>query len=110
MNRPIDDLLKSEHVVCMFHSLDVKSVFPTGIWASRKKAEAWIKKLNAADALSAYTPDESAHDSNVRLGHLKLTKPEPGTIEFQRKFTTAVDHHHYERAKPELPYCPVPNA
>ena len=87
----------------MFHSLDAKSVFPTGIWASRENAEAWIRKMNAAGTLSAYVLDESAYDSNVRLGHLKLTKPEREAIEFQRKFTTAVDHYHYERATPELP-------
>lgn len=86
--------LASEHLVWVFQSSDATSGHPSGMWSSRERAEAWIKRVGAAGMLSAYVLDESAYDSNIRLGMLKLTKPERSTLEFQRGFTSAVDHVH----------------
>jgi hypothetical protein len=69
------------------------------VWSSREGAEAWIKRVGAVGMLSAYVLDESAYDSNVRLGMLKLTKPERSTVEFQRRFTSAVEHEHVQRSE-----------
>lgn len=101
MPGPTKSRIANEKLVWIFHSDDAKSVHPCGVWTSREKAEAWIKRVDAAGILSAYVLDESAYDSNVRLDLLKLTKPERLTPEFHRRFTTAVDHEHYHRGETE---------
>lgn len=85
-----------QRLVWMFSSTESPSVFPTGIWTSKEKAEVWIASVSASGVLSGYLLDKSAWDSNVRLGLLKLSKPERDTSEFKRKFTTAIDHFHYK--------------
>jgi hypothetical protein len=95
--------LASEHLVWVFQSSDATSGHPSGVWSSRERAEAWIKRVGAAGMLSAYVLDESAYDSNVRLGMLKLTNPERSTVEFQRRFTSAVEHEHVERMEQDCP-------
>jgi hypothetical protein len=92
--------LASEHFVWVFQSSDATSGHPSGVWSWREWAEAWIKRVGAVGMLSAYVLDESAYDSNVRLGMLKLTKPERSTSDFQRRFTSAVGHEHYPRVEP----------
>lgn len=69
--------------------------FPSGVWSSKEKAENWIHQTQAEGTLSGYVLDESAYDSCVRLGHLNTDNPNRLTREFQRDFTTAVDHAHY---------------
>lgn len=87
--------LKDERIVWVFNPVDSPSRFPAGIWTSRAAAEEWIRSVDARGVLSAYTLDESAWDANVRLGLLKLSEPERSEAAFKRKFTTAVDHYHY---------------
>lgn len=79
----------------VFNPVDSPSRFPAGIWTSRAAAEEWIRSVGARGVLSAYTLDESAWDANVRLGLLRLSEPERSEAAFKRKFTTAVDHYHY---------------
>jgi hypothetical protein len=71
--------------------------FSCGVCSSRERAERWIADVGAAGTLSAYIVDESAYDSAVRLGRLRLDlgKRPRDTPEFKRSFTTAVDHFHY---------------
>jgi hypothetical protein len=87
---------QGERLVWVFTPASAASKFPTGVWTSREAAEAWIRSVDARGVLSAYTLDESAWDGNVRLGLLKLSKPERSEAKFKRTFTTAVDHFHYE--------------
>lgn len=86
-------------VVWMFHAEGNRSVFPSGVWRDRSKAQCWISEMQASGILSAYVLDESAHESNVRLGLLKLSEPRRTTPEFIRTFTTAVDHYHFEHGE-----------
>ena len=98
-----------ECLVWVFHSSDAKTVHPCGVWSSKEKAESWIREVGANGILSAYVLDESAYDSCVRLGTLRLSKPERATAEFQRVFTSAVDHEHYESDGPPSAESPVPS-
>jgi hypothetical protein len=92
-------LLANEPLVWMFHTEGTRSVFPSGVWRDRAKAQDWIAQMGASGILSAYVLDESANESNVRLGLLKLSEPRKTTPEFIRSFTTAVDHHHFEHGE-----------
>lgn len=95
MRNATSSILAGERVVWVFYSSDARAVHPCGVWSTRECADAWIRRVDARGILSAYILDESAYDSNVRLGLLRLTKPERETLEFQRRYNTAVDHDHY---------------
>lgn len=88
--------LAGERLVWVFSPVDSSNRFPSGVWSTRAAAEKWITSVDARGVLSAYVLDESAWNSNVRLGMLKLTEPRRETSEFKRCFTSAVDHYHYE--------------
>jgi hypothetical protein len=77
--------------------------FPAGIWTTRDAAEKWISEVSADGMLSVYILDESAYESNVRFGHLRLDlgKLDRRSAECKRTFTTAVDHFHYEQGRIE---------
>ena len=90
--------MDAERLVWVFHSDDVKNQFPTGVWSDRRLAEEWIRKVGATGILSAYVLNESAYDSNVRLGLLDVEKQGRRDIGFMRQFTTAVDHVHFDSA------------
>lgn len=81
----------------MFTDTRMAKAFPTGVWPTRESAEAWIRRVQAEGVLSAYVLGESAYESNVRLGMLKLDlgKQDRKAPEFERVFTTAVEHFHY---------------
>jgi hypothetical protein len=101
----------NEAVVWVFNSSEAASAFPSGVWRTKETAEEWIHEVRASGTLSAYVLDESAWESNVRMGHLKLSKPERATIAFMRRFTTAIDHAHYEDGRSAsqgaVSVCPV---
>ncbi len=86
--------LDGERVVWVFTPADSAACFPAGVWSTKEKATQWIRDVGAAGCLSAYILDESAYESNVRLGLLKVVEPAKITPEFKRRFTTAVDHSH----------------
>ena len=83
--------------IWVFNSDQAASVFPCGVWSSRERAEQWIAQVGASGTLSAYILDESAYDSNVRLGQLRLDlgKQDRYAVEYERTFTTAIDHSHF---------------
>lgn len=82
-----------------FTSSEGRAVYPCGIWMDRSKAEQWIESVGASGTLSAYLVDESAYDSNVRLARLRVEQPERRSPEFKRRYTTAIDHAHYENGR-----------
>ena len=84
----------------LFHAEGNPATFPSGVWGDRTRAEEWITRMRASGTLSAYVVGESAYDSNVRLGLLKLSEARRSTQEFMRTFSTAVDHRHFEHGAP----------
>ncbi|MFN0011364.1 MAG: CPCC family cysteine-rich protein [Phycisphaerales bacterium] len=92
--QPRYDWRSSSGLVWVFNAAE--TAFPCGVWQTKTLAEKWIASVGASGTLSAYALDESAWDSNVRLGHLRLERPERSTLDFKRRFTTAVTHFHYE--------------
>jgi hypothetical protein len=94
--KTMDCSKRVEGAVRVFHAADAIGKFPSGAWSTRENAERWIRAHHAHGTLSAYILDESAYDSSVRLGLLKLSGPDRSTAEYKRKFTTAVDHVHFQ--------------
>jgi hypothetical protein len=87
--------LAPERVVWVFSPIESGTRFPTGVWSTKAKAREWIAECGAKGCLSAYVLDESAYESNVRLGLLNASSESRTTPEFKRVFTTAIEHEHY---------------
>jgi hypothetical protein len=94
-------------LVWVFNTNETRSPFPCGVWSSKTAAEQWITKVGAVGTLSAYVLDEPAYETCLRLGHFgKPPVSECVGQEFQRNFTTAIDHYHYRSPDDEAGVAP----
>lgn len=83
----------------VFTTSEGVGAFPCGVWLDRAGAERWIESVGASGTLSAYVVDESAYDSNVRLARLSAESEERRSAEFKRRYTTAIDHAHFQNGE-----------
>ena len=72
--------------------------FPSGVFATREQAEAWIEMHRLEGTLTKYPVGISAYDFAIQQGHFTPRKPEHSSPAFIANFSSATqDHYHYER-------------
>jgi hypothetical protein len=69
--------------------------FPSGVFSTREKAEAWIGKNRLTGVLTKYPLNEGAWDWAVREGHFKPTREDQKTPRFIQRFACGEEHYHY---------------
>ena len=71
--------------------------FPSAVFSSREKAEAWIGRHRLAGTLTKYPIDVSVYDWVIEKGYWKPTRPHQQTPKFIQQFSSAyMEHYHYE--------------
>jgi hypothetical protein len=74
--------------------------FPSGVFASREKAEKWIQHYGLSGTLTAYPIDMSAYDWAIAAGHFVPKREDQRGPEFIQRFSSASqEHYHYERGE-----------
>jgi hypothetical protein len=71
--------------------------FPSGVFASRAEAEAWIRQNRLVGTLTRYPMGIGVLDWAVDKGYFQRRKPEHATSSFIGRFTSAhLEHYHFE--------------
>lgn len=76
-----------------------KSTFPSGIFSSREKAEAWIAEHQLTGCLTMYPLDEGAYNWALRMGHFSPKRDDQKTPAFIGRFSSGVQHFHFENGR-----------
>lgn len=85
-------------VVWVFHGTAGR--LTSGVFSTRKRAEAWIKKHRLTGMLTAYPLDVGVYDWAVDRGDFKPKTERERSSEFIGGFTWAtLKHYHYEDGK-----------
>ncbi len=84
-----------DKVVWVFHGAQGR--LTSGVFSTRKKAEAWISKHKLTGMLTAYPIDAGVYDWAVDRGHVAARSERERSSEFIGGFTSAsMEHYHYE--------------
>ncbi|GAB4454765.1 MAG: hypothetical protein OHK0029_09820 [Armatimonadaceae bacterium] len=71
--------------------------FPSGAFATRESAEAWIRQHRLTGTLTCYPLGKGIYDWAIELGYFKPKRDGHTTPEFIGAFSSAYqDHYHYE--------------
>ena len=70
--------------------------FPSGVFSSREKAEAWIRANRLEGCLTRYPLDVGAYDWAVREGYFLPKRDDQRTPAFIQRFACGQEHYHYE--------------
>ncbi|MEO1288495.1 MAG: hypothetical protein AAFV93_12065 [Chloroflexota bacterium] len=70
--------------------------FPSAVFTTLEKAEAWINEHDVQGTLTAYPLDVSAYDWAIENQHFKPSDPKHSEANFMANFSHASqDHYHY---------------
>lgn len=73
------------------------STFPSAVFSSEQKAEAWIKEHKLSGTLTAYPLDLPVYDWAINKGYFKPKKAADKSARFIQTFSSAYQEHcHYE--------------
>jgi hypothetical protein len=75
------------------------SQFPSGVFTTTEKAEAWIQKHSLSGTLTLYHVDEGAYDWSIRNALFTPGKPHHSQPDFIGRFAGGQQHIHYEDGK-----------
>ena len=71
--------------------------FPSAVFSSREKAEAWIAAHALSGTLTRYPIDQSVYDWAIEQGYFAPTGERHTTAAFIQNFSSAhQEHYHYE--------------
>jgi hypothetical protein len=70
--------------------------FPSGVFSSREKAEAWIAANRLSGCLTMYPLDQGAYEWAIETGSFKVRRDDQKTPKFIGKFASGYVHYHYE--------------
>jgi hypothetical protein len=74
--------------------------FPSGVFSTRERAEAWIATHRLTGLLTMYRLDVGAWDWAMQNGRFTPKKPEHTTAQFIGRFAGGDVHVHYEDGQP----------
>lgn len=74
-----------------------RSPFPSGVFTSREKAEAWIAHHRLSGVLTRYPLDDGVYDWAVSSGVFRPSRDDQRSSGFIGRFSSASqDHDHFE--------------
>lgn len=75
-----------------------KTRFPSGVFSSKARAEAWILERRLSGTLTKYPLDQGVYDWAVAQGAFSPKRDEQRTAGFIGSFSSAAqEHEHYEQ-------------
>ena len=73
------------------------ATFPSGVFSSREKAEAWIQLHGLTGVLTRYPIDIGVYEWTIEVGAFKPKRDDQTTPQFIQRFSSASqEHYHYE--------------
>ena len=85
------------HFVWVFNG---GGVFPSGVFSTREKAEAWIVRYELTGCLTNNPLDVGAYDWAVAEGRFKPMREYQKAPRFIGRFAYGNEHYHYEAGRP----------
>ncbi len=70
--------------------------FPSAVFSSREKAEAWITAHDLSGTLTRYPLDQGVYEWTIAQGYFTPTREQHRTAAFIQSFSSAYqEHYHY---------------
>ena len=74
-----------------------RSNFPSGVFTTRKHAEAWIASHRLTGTLTRYPLDEGVFEWAIARGYFTPTREDQKSSDFVGRFSAAQqEHYHYD--------------
>lgn len=88
----------AQRVVWVFNG--ARNHFPSGVFASRARAEDWIRENRLSGTLTVYPIDRGIYDWAMGHGSFTPKRDEHRTPDFIANFSSATqEHYHYEQGR-----------
>ncbi|MFN3166673.1 MAG: hypothetical protein ACE37H_06370 [Phycisphaeraceae bacterium] len=72
------------------------SNFPSGVFSTREKAEAWISSHGLSGCLTLYPLDQGAYDWSIERGLFSPQNDHQESAGFIARFSGGSEHYHYD--------------